>query len=139
MARTVRDVMTRNAVTVESGDTITAAARTMRDANIGDVVVVERGHVCGILTDRDIVVRSVADGRDPGATRVGEICSRDLTTLSPDHAIEDAVAVMRQKAIRRLPIVEEGRPVGVVSLGDLALERDPESALGRISAAPPNR
>ena len=139
MAQYVREIMTQNPVTVQMRDTITAAARTMRDANIGDVVVLENGQIRGILTDRDIVVRALAEGRDPAQTAVGDICSRELTTLSPHDAIEDAMAVMRDKALRRLPVVEEGRPVGIVSLGDLALERDPESALGGISAAPPNR
>jgi CBS domain-containing protein len=139
MAQYVREIMTQNPVTVQMRDTITAAARTMRDANIGDVVVIENEQVRGILTDRDIVVRALAEGRDPAQTTVGDICSRELTTLSPNDAIGDAGAVMRDKAIRRLPVVEEGRPVGIVSLGDLAVERDPESALGGISAAPPNR
>jgi CBS domain-containing protein len=139
MAQYVREIMTQNPVTVQMRDTITAAARTMRDANIGDVVVLENGQVRGILTDRDIVVRALAEGRDPTQTAVGDICSRELTTLSPHDAIGDAMAVMRDKALRRLPVVEEGRPVGIVSLGDLAVERDPESALGGISAAPPNR
>jgi CBS domain-containing protein len=111
----------------------------MRDGSIGDVVVLEDGQVRGILTDWDIVVRVLAEGRDPAGTTVGEICSRELTTLSPTNAIADAVAVMRDKAIRRLPVVEGGRLVGMVSLGDLAVERDPESVLGGISAAPPNR
>lgn len=139
MAQYVREVMTQRPVTLQTSDTITAAARTMRDANIGDVVVVENGQVCGIVTDRDIVVRALAEGRDPARTSVGDICSRELTTLSPQSAIADAVAVMRDKAIRRLPVVEGGRPVGIVTLGDLAVERDPDSALGGISAAPPNR
>jgi CBS domain-containing protein len=139
MAQYVREVMTQKPVTLQTSDTITAAARTMRDANIGDVVVVENGQVCGIVTDRDIVVRALAEGRDPARTSVGDICSRELTTLSPQSAIADAVAVMRDKAIRRLPVVEGGRPVGIVTLGDLAVERDPDSALGGISAAPPNR
>jgi CBS domain-containing protein len=111
----------------------------MRDGNIGDVVVLEEDRIQGILTDRDIVVRALADGRDPARTTVGEICSRELTTLSPDDAIGDAERIMRDKAVRRLPVVEGGRPVGIVSLGDLAVERNPESALGGISAAPPNR
>lgn len=140
MTRYLHEIMTRNPVTVEARDTVTAAARTMRDANIGDVVVLEQGKVHGILTDRDIVIRALAEGRDPGHTTVGDICSRELTMLSPADRIEDAVTVMRDKAIRRLPVVEpEGRPVGIVSLGDLALERDPQSTLGGISAAPPNR
>jgi CBS domain-containing protein len=139
MAQYLRDIMTQKPVTVEMNDSIVAAARSMRDGNIGDVVVLENGEVRGILTDRDIVVRALAEGRDPARTSVADICSRVLTTLSPEDSIADAAAVMRAKAIRRLPIVEGGKPVGIVSLGDLAVERDPESALGGISAAPPNR
>jgi CBS domain-containing protein len=139
MARYLREIMTQNPVTVQTTDSVVAAARSMRDGNIGDVVVVERGEIQGILTDRDIVVRALAEGRDPARTTVGEICSRELTTLSPSDPIADAVTIMRDKAIRRLPVVDGGRPIGIVSLGDLAVERDPESTLGGISAAPPNR
>src|SRR5262245_14454971 len=139
MARYLREIMTQNPVTVQTTDSVVAAARSMRDGNIGDVVVVDRGQIQGILTDRDIVVRALAEGRDPAQTTVGDICSRELTTLSPADAIGDAVAIMREKAIRRLPVVDGGRPVGIVSLGDLAVERDPEATLGGISAAPPNR
>ena len=139
MAQYLREIMTQKPVTLETRDTVTAAARSMRDGNIGDVVVLESGKVQGILTDRDIVVRALAEGRDPARTSVGDICSRELTTLSPTDTIEDAVKIMRDKAIRRLPVVEGGRPVGIVSLGDLAVDRDPASVLGGISAAPPNR
>ena len=139
MAHTLREIMTQNPVTVQTTDSVVAAARSMRDGNIGDVVVVERGEIQGILTDRDIVVRALAEGRDPARTTVGEICSRELTTLSPSDQIGDAVTIMREKAIRRLPVVDGGRPIGIVSLGDLAVARDPESTLGGISAAPPNR
>ena len=139
MAKLLRDIMTRNPVTLEATDSVTAAARTMRDANIGDVVILEHGEVRGIPTDRDIVVRGLAENRDPARTTVGDFCSRELTTVAPNDSIGDAVAIMRGKAIRRLPVVEEGRPVGIVSLGDLAVERDPESTLAGISAAPPNR
>lgn len=139
MARYLREIMTQNPVTVETTDSVVAAARSMRDGNIGDVVVVERGEIQGILTDRDIVVRALAEGRDPTRTTVGDICSRELTTLSASDPIADAVTIMRDKAIRRLPVVDGGRPIGIVSLGDLAVERDPESTLGGISAAPPNR
>jgi CBS domain-containing protein len=138
MAEYLREIMTQKPVTLQTSDSIVAAARSMRDANIGDVVVLEDGQVRGILTDRDIVVRALAEGRDPARTTVGDICSRELTTLSPQDTIGNAAAVMRDKAIRRLPVVAEGRPVGIVSLGDLTLERDPQSTLGAISAAPPN-
>jgi CBS domain-containing protein len=139
MAGHLREIMTQNPVTVQTTDSVMAAARSMRDGNIGDVVVVERGQIQGILTDRDIVVRALAEGRDPTSTTVGEICSRELTTLSPSDSVNEAVKIMRDKAIRRLPVVDGGRPVGIVSLGDLAVERDPESALGGISSEPPNR
>jgi CBS domain-containing protein len=139
MAQYLREIMTQRPVTVETGDTVTAAARSMRDGNIGVVVVLESGQVQGVLTDRDIVVRALAEGRDPARTSVGEVCSRELTTLAPTDSIEDAVKIMRDKAIRRLPVVEGGRPIGIVSLGDLAVDRDPTSVLGGISAAPPNR
>ena len=139
MAQYLREIMTQKPVTVEATDTVVAAARSMRDGNIGDVVVVDNGQIQGILTDRDIVVRALAEGRDPARTTVGEICSRELTTLSPNDAIGDAEKTMRDRAIRRLPVVEGGRPVGIVSLGDLAVEKNPDSTLGGISAAPPNR
>ena len=139
MARYLREIMTQNPVTVQTTDSVVAAARSMRDGNIGDVVVVERGEIQGILTDRDIVVRALAEGRDPARTTVGEICSRELTTVSASDPIADAVTIMRDKAIRRLPVVDGGRPIGIVSLGDLAVEHAPESTLGGISAAPPNR
>jgi CBS domain-containing protein len=139
MAQYLREIMTQKPVTVQASDTVVAAARSMRDGNIGDVVVIENDQIQGILTDRDIVVRALAEGRDPARTTVGEICSRELTILSPDDAIGAAEKTMRDRAIRRLPVVDGGRPVGIVSLGDLAVERNPDSTLGGISAAPPNR
>jgi CBS domain-containing protein len=112
----------------------------MCEADIGDVIVTnEKGYICGIVTDRDIVVRAVAQGSDCQGTKLGDICSRELTTLSPDDSIDDAVCLMRERAVRRLPVVEQGCPVGIVSIGDLALAKDPTSALADISGAPPNR
>lgn len=134
----VRDVMTPEPVTVASNTSLEEAARRMRDAGIGNVIVMDGEQITGILTDRDIVVRAVAEGWDLGSTPVGEVASRDLTTVAPTDPIDAAVTLMRERSVRRLPVVEDGRPVGIVSLGDLALERDPDSALGDISAAPPN-
>jgi CBS domain-containing protein len=134
----IRDVMTPEPVTVATSTTLEQAARHMRDAGIGNVIVLEGEKITGILTDRDIVVRAVAEGWDPTQTPVGEVASRDLTTIAPDETVDAAVALMRERSIRRLPVVQSGRPVGIVSLGDLALERDPDSCLGEISAAPPN-
>ena len=115
------------------------AATQMRQADIGDVVVLKDGAVCGIVTDRDVVVRAVADGKDPDKTTVGEVCSAQVVAVSPDDNEDDAVRIMREKAVRRLPVVDGGRPVGIVSIGDLAMERDQGSALADISAAPGNR
>jgi CBS domain-containing protein len=138
MAKTIRTIMTEEPRTVDAGSTLVDAAKTMKQADIGDVIVTENGKVCGIVTDRDITVRAVAENRDPRSTRVAEICSAELTTLAPDQSIDDAVALMRKSDVRRLPVVEDGRAVGIVSLGDLAVERDPDSALADISAASPN-
>jgi len=110
----------------------------MRERDIGDVIVLEDDRVVGILTDRDIVVRAVAEGRTPTETRVGDIGSRDPETLRPDDTVEDAVRIMREKAVRRIPVVENGRPIGIVSIGDLAVETDTDSALADISVAEPD-
>ena len=139
MAEHIQDVMTTNPETLPESTTVREAAEAMRANDIGDVVVVDdNGKLSGILTDRDIVVRVVAEGRDPRTTRIGDIASRDLTAVSPDDPVDRAVQLMRDKAIRRLPAVDKGKPVGIVSIGDLALDRDPGSALADSSAAPPN-
>jgi CBS domain-containing protein len=138
MARTVEEVMTRDPRTVNADDAIVEAARTMRDSDIGDVVVMEDGQVTGIVTDRDIVVRAVADGRDADSTTVSEVCTTGVETIDPDASVDDALRLMREHDIRRLPVTKNGRPVGILSLGDLAVERDPESTLADISAASPD-
>jgi CBS domain-containing protein len=138
MAQTVRDVMTTDLVTCPSSAPVKDAAGYMRDRNIGDVLVVDNGSVSGIVTDRDIVVRCVADGGDVREAKVGDVCSSDVTTVAADATIEEAARMMRDKALRRLPVVDHGKPVGIVTLGDLAVEADPSSALGGISAARPN-
>ena len=92
----------------------------------------------GIITDRDIVVRAVADGRDPQSTTVRDASSADVVTVTPDQNLDEAVRLMQEHDVRRMPVVQEGRPAGILSLGDLAVERDPESALADISAASPN-
>jgi CBS domain-containing protein len=139
MPQTVSEVMTRNPVTVPADATIVDAARLMRDRDIGPLIVVDSDRVQGIVTDRDIVVRAVADGRDPSTVTIGEVCSEDVEIISPDEPISDAVRRMEQRDVRRLPVVEDGRPVGIVSMGDLAVEGDlPSSSLADISAATPN-
>ena len=138
MLQRIHDVMTPHPVSLPSTASVHEAACAMRDQGIGDVIVVENNQVCGIVTDRDIVVRTVAEARDPAATTRADICSHAILTVSPSDSVEQAMRLMCTHAIRRLPVVDGGEVVGIVSLGDLAVERDPDSALGEISAAPPN-
>ena len=138
MAQTIRDVMTVDPVTVPASATLTEAARLMRDSDVGDVLVEREGELWGIVTDRDIVVRAVADGKAPADVQIGDVCSGPVESLTPDDSVEDAVETMRTKALRRLPVCDNGHAVGIVSLGDLAMSRDSTSALADISAAPPN-
>lgn len=134
----VRDIMTTSVVGVAASATLVEAARDMRLFDIGDVLVVDGDRVVGIVTDRDIVVRAVAVDLDPAQTMVGDIASPNPVQVSPDQPAADAVQLMRDHAFRRLPVCEDGHLVGVLSLGNLATERDPESALADISAAPPD-
>ena len=137
--QSVRDVMTPDPSALEPSASVWDAAALMRAGGIGGVVVVEEDRLCGIVTDRDIVVRVLADGGDPAAVTVGEICSRDLATISPEATVDDAVQVLRERAVRRLPVLDEdGAVVGIVTIGDLAVARDRTSALADVSAAPPN-
>jgi CBS domain-containing protein len=138
MTRTVEEIMTRDPRTVNAGDPVIDAARIMRDDDIGDVIVVDNGNVEGIVTDRDIVVRGAAENRDPESTPVREVCTSGVKALEPGATVDDALRKMREADIRRLPVVEDGRPVGIVSLGDLAVEREPDSTLADISAASPD-
>jgi CBS domain-containing protein len=138
MTEKIRDVMTPKPATVEPGDKVSDAAKAMRDGDFGAVVVVANDQVRGILTDRDIVVRAIAEGKDPATTQVEEVFTTDPTTLSPDDDIDDAVSALRDANVRRLPVVEDSQIVGIVSIGDLAVARDEKSALADISAASPN-
>jgi CBS domain-containing protein len=139
MAQTVEQIMTRDPRTVDASDTIIDAARVMRDNDIGDAVVMDGGQITGIVTDRDIVVRAVAEGRDPESTAVSDVCTTGVETIEPEASVDDALSRMREKDIRRLPVAKNGRPVGIVSLGDLAVEREPDSTLADISAAAPDQ
>jgi signal-transduction protein with cAMP-binding, CBS, and nucleotidyltransferase domain len=139
VAQTIQEVMTPHPMALSAAMSVGDAARAMRERDVGDVIVIDdENALCGIVTDRDIVVRAVADDRNPSEVRLGDICSRDLSTVEVSASVKDAVKLMRDRALRRLPVVEDGRPVGIVSLGDLAIERDPQSTLADISAAPSN-
>jgi CBS domain-containing protein len=129
--------MTSDPTTVEASASVQDVAQLMDKEDIGNVLVVENGELQGIVTDRDIVVRVIAKGNGPDAS-VREACTTDLEALSPDDSVEDAIQKMEQGNVRRLPVVEDGKPVGIISLGDLAVDRDDDSALADISSASPN-
>ncbi len=138
MAQKIRDIMTTNPVCVSSSASVQETAKLMRDNDIGDVIVQDGDTLTGIVTDRDIVVRAVAEDQNTRETSVADVCSRKLVTVAPDDDVDVAIKRMQENAIRRIPVIENGRPVGVVSLGDLAVVRDRRSVLGDISAAPPS-
>ncbi|MFJ2768764.1 CBS domain-containing protein [Streptomyces sp. NPDC087300] len=138
MADFVRDVMTTGVVAVRPDASLVEAAQLMRAQDIGDVLVATDGRVLGVLTDRDITLRAVADGADPLTVSAQAICTPNPVVVTPDDAVSAAVGLMRDHAVRRLPVVEDGRPVGMISLGDLALTQDPSSALADISGADPD-
>ena len=138
MAKTISEVMTPDPVTVSQEATVAEAARHMRDYDIGDVLVSDGRGLRGVVTDRDIVIRVIATDRDPGTTRISEILSADPICVAPGDSIDKAVDVMRRHALRRLPVCDRDQVVGIVSIGDLAIEEDSRSALADISAAPAN-
>ncbi|GAB3733358.1 CBS domain-containing protein [Nocardiopsis nanhaiensis] len=138
MVDSVAEVMTGPVRVVAPKTTLREAAEIMRYSDVGDVVVAEGGHLRGILTDRDIVVRCIAEGGDPGRVRAGEVCSSDVVTVPRHGSVGDAVHAMRAGTIRRLPVVEGDEVVGVVTMGDLARVVDDRSALADVTVAEPN-
>jgi CBS domain-containing protein len=124
----IRDVMTPNPRTVTPDDTIQNAARIMRDEDTGVVPVVENGRPVGMVTDRDIVVRAVADGQPNRPIR--EIVTSAVVTATPDMSTREAAQLMSEHQIRRLPVVEAERLVGIVSLGDIAVKEGKDSRSG---------
>jgi CBS domain-containing protein len=138
--QTVREVMTPRVVTLPRETTLADAARTMREQDIGDIVVSDDASgLAGLVTDRDIVVRAVAERRDPASTTIGEILTADVITVRPDDSVQSAALLMRDHAVLRVIVCDDDKSlVGIVSIGDLAEEIDPESVLGGISKASPN-
>jgi CBS domain-containing protein len=138
MADKVSEVMSDSVETVEPSDSAEDAAKKMKSADAGALLVVDDGELKGIVTDRDIVVKAVAEGKDPSDVKVEEIASSDTTTVECDASIDDAIEAMRENKVRRLPVVDDGEPKGIVSIGDLAEARDEGSVLAEISSADPN-
>lgn len=138
MVHTVADVMTPAPTAVDASDSVQAAARAMAAEDVGALVVRSDAKVVGIVTDRDLVVRGLAEGLGVD-TAVSRIASEQLVTVGPGDPVETAVDVMRTAAVRRVPVMDGDVAVGIVSIGDLAVTRDPSSALADISEEPPNR
>ena len=111
-------------VCMAATESASAAAKAMKDRGIGTVLVVAGGRLVGLVTDRDITIRVLAENRDPLTTPVGDICTTELAALGPDDDVDQAARLVRDRAVRRIPVVQDGIPVGIVSIGDLALERD---------------
>jgi CBS domain-containing protein len=132
MGTNVQELMTSNPRTIEASGTITEAAQAMRDEDTGIVPIVEGDRLVGTITDRDIAVKVVAESKDPQSTTVGEIASRDLVTIDPQQDLDEALRLMAQHQVRRLPVVEEdGKLVGILSQADVAREASPEQT-GRV-------
>ena len=132
MGERIGDLMTSNPHSVESGSTAMEAARLMRDDDVGIVPVVEAEKLVGTITDRDIAIRVVAEGKSPETVTVGEIASRELVTIDPQQDLDEALRLMARHQVRRLPVVEEdGRLVGVVAQADVA-RRGEDSRTGEL-------
>ena len=125
----VREVMTTNPRCVSPDDSIQIAARIMKEEDTGVVPIVENGRPVGVITDRDIVVRAVADGSQPNQP-VREIATNDIVCATPDMSTREATKIMGERQIRRLPVVENDRLVGIVSLGDIAVKEAKDSRTG---------
>jgi CBS domain-containing protein len=126
--------MTSDPVMLDADESVRNASRCMRDRGVGDVLICEAQVLVGIATDRDIVVHVVAAGRDPNEVRLREVASYGVTSVGPDDDLDDVVAVMKVKAVRRVPVVSNGRPVGIVSLGDLITAMLGDSELDAFGA-----
>ncbi|WP_213455878.1 CBS domain-containing protein [Rhizomonospora bruguierae] len=137
---TVREVMTAEPLTMDASDTLVAAAQQMRDAGVGDVIVTMDDQVLGIVTDRDITVRGIAEDLHPESATLDQIVTRGVVGVAADEDVTTATDLMREYSVRRLPVIDNGRLIGIVSIGDLSLviEDDTDAVLADISADEPN-
>lgn len=125
MGQSIRDLMTANPCSIDADKSVAYAAKMMRDENVGLAPIVEGGKLIGTVTDRDIAIRVVAEGKDPEQTTVREVASTKLVTIDPGQDLDEALRLMAQHQVRRLPVVEEdGKLVGVVAQADVAREGD---------------
>ena len=126
----IREIMTTDVTTAELNSTLEEIATIMRHEDLGAVPILDDGELAGIVTDRDIVVRCVAEGRDPGECSAEDVLTEGLVTVSPDDDVDDAAAIMSRNQVRRLPVLQDGKLVGVVSLGDIAVKQSNDEVSG---------
>jgi CBS domain-containing protein len=125
MAKSVQELMTSNPCSIDSDKSVAYAAKMMRDEDVGLAAIVEGNRLVGTVTDRDIAIRVVAEGKDPESTKVTEIASTELVTVAPQQGLDEALQLMAKHQVRRLPVVEEdGRLAGVVAQADVARNTD---------------
>src|SRR6266576_3540609 len=122
MGKSVQDVMSSNPCTIDADKPVAYAAKMMKQENVGIAPIVEGDRLVGTLTDRDIVVRVVAEGKDPQTVTAREVASTDLVTIDPQQDLDEALRLMASNQFRRLPVVEEGRLIGVLAQADVARE-----------------
>jgi CBS domain-containing protein len=136
MAKSVRDAMTENPRSIGVSASVVEAARLMREEHVGSLPITDDEGLVGMITDRDITTRVVAEAADPKMTSVGDVSSRDLISVEPDDDLEEAVQIMASHQVRRLPVVEDGRLVGIVAQADIALNfRENEQRTGELVEA----
>src|SRR5437762_462040 len=131
MGKSVKDAMTSNVKTATPSQSLTDAAKLMKQEDVGSIPVVDGERLVGVVTDRDIVVRGIADGSDPRAVQVGDIASHDVVTVRPDDDLDEALRLMAQHQVRRLPVVEDGHLVGMLATADLAHEAK-DKVIGQV-------
>ena len=125
MGHSIRDVMTSNPCSIDAEKSVAYAAKMMKEEDVGLAPIVEGDKLVGMLTDRDIAIRVVAEGRNPDQTKVREVASNQVVTIDPQQDLDEALRIMAKHQVRRLPVVEEdGRLVGVVAQADIAREGD---------------
>ncbi len=132
MGHSIRDLMTENPCSIDADKSVTYAAKMMRDEDVGLAPIVEGDKLIGTLTDRDIAIRVVAEGKDPNEVTVREVASTKLVTIDPQQDLDEALRLMAKHQVRRLPVIEEdGKLVGVVAQADVAREGD-DTKTGRV-------
>jgi CBS domain-containing protein len=124
MAKSVRDTMTQDPRSIAASASVVEAARLMRDGHIGSLPITDNEELVGMITDRDIATRVVAEAADPQTTSVGDVYSRDLISVGPDQDLDEALQLMSSHQVRRLPVVENGKLVGIVAQADIALSEN---------------